>query len=74
MQIGKRRHRRKRGAPLIDCRLRARGQHSGMHQDHPDIGKRLDELDGVAGLPGINLQFEVQVVFIQQRKAPTEVR
>ena len=44
-----------------------------MHQDHADIGECLDQLDRVFRLPGIDLQFEMQIVFLQQRKAAAEI-
>ena len=45
-----------------------------MHQDHAHVRKRLDQFNGVSRLPGIDLQFEMKIMFFQQRKTAAEIR
>ncbi len=45
-----------------------------MHQDHAHVRKCLDQFNGVGRLPRIDLQFEMKIVFFQQRKTAAEIR
>src|SRR5262249_15946994 len=73
VQIRKSSHHRERRAPLIDRALRALREHSGVYEDHSHVGKCLNEFDGIGRLSGINLQFKVEVVFLEERETATEI-